>query len=190
MLEEWRSLDCVFSPPKSVCLLSQTLHSQHCQWHHQYHHPHLQQSFIIICIIYALWRSLLDQSFPTSLSKQNPIQGLHLSAQAVQYHHRDYHYNGNHYHHHHHRNHHRHYHHHDPRDCASYRLAYYLLFHLGFHDREGQIETLLLHDSGDFWSSFCCLDYPLTLTVTWIQMQIQVQVEIQEEGLQRVLCAE
>ena len=80
MLEEWRSLDCVFSPPKSVCLLSQTLHSQHCQWHHQYHHPHLQQSFIIICIIYALWRSLLDQSFPTSLSKQNPIQGLHLSV--------------------------------------------------------------------------------------------------------------
>ena len=34
------------------------------------------------------------------------------------------------------------------------------------------------------------LSHKATLTVTWIQMQIQIQVEIQEEGLQRVLCAE
>ena len=151
---------CAFSHRHSthsiaIDIISTIIINYHFRQNH--HHPHLQQSFIIICIIYALWRSLLDQSFPTSLSQQNPIQGLHLSAQAVQYHHRDYHCNGNHHHHphhhqcdYHHRNHHRHYHHNDPRDCASYRLAYYLLFHLGFHGREGQIETLLLHDSGDF----------------------------------------
>ena len=93
MLEEWRRPDCVFSPPKSVCLFSQTLHSQHCHWHHQYHHHQLSfstksSSSSSPTIIHHHLHHIrlmevsiaMDQSFPTSLSKQNPIQGFHLSV--------------------------------------------------------------------------------------------------------------